>query len=246
MGCFTKFFLFVLNFIVFVLGVGVVVLASLILSNSNDFKVLLSDGVFTLPIVLLILGLIVMLIGFFGCFGAMRESPCLLYTYATIVLVLLIAQIAVAIYLLVEKDELRGFVGDSMVKVFDGYGRDDTDLTNSIDASQQTLKCCGVNNYTDWYSGVINSGAVFVNSVPMSCCKLLNNTGCNTNLDNKDPENLNSAIYTVGCTTLLFNAIDDQALWLAIGAILLGLVQLGCVLVACGIGKKGSLDSRVY
>ncbi|KAF2343704.1 Tetraspanin/Peripherin [Trinorchestia longiramus] len=139
MGCFTKFFLFVLNFIVFVLGVGVVVLASLILSNSNDFKVLLSDGVFTLPIVLLILGLIVMLIGFFGCFGAMRESPCLLYTYATIVLVLLIAQIAVAIYLLVEKDELRGFVGDSMVKVFDGYGRDDTDLTNSIDASQQTF-----------------------------------------------------------------------------------------------------------
>ncbi|KAA0201987.1 tetraspanin-like protein 8-like [Hyalella azteca] len=239
MGCFSKFFLFILNFIVFAMGVAVIVLASLILANSDDFKVLLSDGVFTLPIILLILGIIVMLIGFFGCFGAMRESPCLLYTYATIVLVLLCAQIGVAVYGLVEKDEIQEKIANSMAEVFSKYGGDDTELNNALDAAQHQLQCCGVYNYTDWNSGYINS-PLPANTVPPGCCKT-NVTGCYQNV-NTNPDN----IYVTGCYTLLVDTIRGQALWLAIGAIILGLVQLGCVLIACGIGKRGGSDHRVY
>lgn len=243
MGCFSKFFLFVLNFIVWGVGVAVIVLASLILAHGSEFQALLSDGTFTLPIILLILGIIVMLIGFFGCFGALRESPCLLYTYATIVLLLFIGQVGVGIYGIVEKEEIMKFVSDNMINIFNKYGRDDVELTNSLDLAQNNLHCCGVFNYTDWYSGVINAN-IPPGDVPMGCCKVAS-ANCNVGIGTKPLDEIPALIYTEGCYTLFVETLQAEALWLIIGAIVLGLVQLACVVIACGIGKQGS-SQHVY
>uniref|UniRef100_A0A2P2HWX8 Tetraspanin n=1 Tax=Hirondellea gigas TaxID=1518452 RepID=A0A2P2HWX8_9CRUS len=246
MGFFSKFFLFVLNFIVFAIGVGVIVLASLILTNGAQFQVLLDEGTFSVPIILLIMGVIVMLIGFFGCFGALRESPCLLYTYATIVLLLLIAQISVAIYGIVKQDELKAFISGNMVKVFEKIGGDDQELTDSLNGVQHELHCCGVYNYTDWALTIHGDNTPTGGLVPSGCCKTPNSTECTTTTWATMSEPAASeGIYTKGCYTLFMETIEGQATWLGIGAILLALIQLFCVLVACGIGKNSS-SSAVY
>lgn len=244
MGCFSKFFLFVLNFIVFGIGVGVITLASIILANSGQFEVLISSGTFTVPVILLILGIIVMIIGFFGCFGALRESPCLLYSYASVVLVLLVAQVAVVIYGFVKKDDILETISDGMIEIFEKYG-DPTnlDFTQSLDVAQHKLQCCGVFNYTDWFNGQIESD-VGINAVPIGCCRV-NQTGCNLDA-NKPYINEEALIYTKGCYTALIDLIKGETLWLGIGAIVLGLVQLACVVIACGIGKKGGQHHSVY
>jgi len=246
MGCFTKFFLFALNFVVFALGVAVIVLASLILSHGQEFQTLLSEGVLTVPIVLLALGIIVMIIGFFGCFGALRESPCLLNSYAAIVLVLLIAQIAVAVYGIVEKDEITALISNNMVKVFNKFGSTEEE-TQSLNVAQNTLKCCGVNNYTDWYTGVLTPEGKPANNgdVPYGCCNT-NSTSCNQNIKTLTPEEAGQTIYTEGCYTKFVSMVEGETTWLIVGAVLLGLLQLACVVIACGISNRSPRSHDVY
>ena len=57
-----------------------VALASLIINKDNNYGSLLVQGVFTLPIIILIAGLIIVVIGFLGCCGAVKGSSCMLQT----------------------------------------------------------------------------------------------------------------------------------------------------------------------
>jgi len=239
MGCFTKFFLFVLNFIVFILGAAVTGLASYLLYKGREWDALLSTGAATLPVVFLVLGVFILLLGFFGCFGALRESPCLLYTYASIVLVLLLAQIGLVIYGTLEKDALKEQVQEFMKKeAFLKYGHGDEKLTESLDAAQQKLECCGVTNYTDWW-GDLEGANVTGGDVPRSCCKNTTDATCQK-VKRLSPKEAEVLIYTIGCFTQLDDQVEGHALWMIIAAVVLALVQLGCVVIACGIGKRAS------
>lgn len=244
-SCFSKFFLFVLNFTIFGVGVAVIALAAIILSQTGDFQNLIGDGTVTLPLIFLFVGIGVTLLGFFGCFGALRESPCLLYTYASIVLLLFIAQVVVVIYGIVQQDEIKAFISDSMVDTFEKYGSpNDPTLSATLDKTQNSLKCCGVNNYTDWYTGVINSEGDLGGDVPVGCCRI-NSTTCNLNIEGVPEETVSSRIYVKGCYTLFIETFQDKALWLIIGGSILAIIQLACITIACGLGRN-SRPSAVY
>jgi len=242
MGCFSKFFLTALNFAVFAIGVAVVVLASLVLSHGHDFNTLIDKGSFTVPIILLVIGIIILLIGFFGCFGAIRESPCLLYTYASIVLVLLIGQIGIVVYGVYKKQDIQDVMAKSMTTVFESYGNKGEEAEKSLDAAQHSLHCCGVVDYKDWMNGKIR-GAKLTGDVPIGCCKS-KSAGCNDNLDGKSEEDVASRIYTKGCYTAFWDVVDNELVWLIVGAVVLALIQLTCVIIACGIGKRSAQMDR--
>lgn len=243
MGCFSKFFLFALNFAIFGIGVAVIVLASLILSQTGDFQALLDQGTFTIPIIFLLIGIAVMLLGFFGCFGALRESPCLLYTYATIVLLLFTAQVAIVIYGLVQQDEIKTFLQNSMTTTFNKYGTTEEN-TKALDQAQESLKCCGIHNYTDWYTGVITPA--LSGDVAAGCCKDSDAPNCNVGISSLTPEQADEKIYTKGCYTLLIETVENEALWLIIGGSILAIVQLASITIACGIGRNSRPSSNVY
>lgn len=61
-------------------GVATVVLASIFISKNGEYGSLLASGTFTLPICILIAGLCILLLGFFGCCGALKENACMLHT----------------------------------------------------------------------------------------------------------------------------------------------------------------------
>jgi len=245
MGCFSKFFLFVLNFIVFVLGAVVIALASLVLYHGDQFKQLLDTGAFAVPIILLAFGVLITLIGFFGCAGAMCERPCMLYTYAGIVLVLLLAQIGVAAYAAIQKDEFKSQLKTYMNTYMGKLGHGDTDMDNAITAVQQELKCCGVTSYANWLNGTLHSLAKLPKGEDMArgCCKDHTSNAC-VHVADLSRTQLDKLIYTEGCFTKYDNLVESQAIWMIVGAIALALVQLGCVVIACGIGRQAS--RRVY
>lgn len=93
------------------------------------------------------------------------------------------------------------------------------------------LHCCGVFNYTDWF-GTINEAQLPTNSVPVGCCRNMNDTGCNMNINGKPIDDIEALIYTNGCFTKFIDIIDAEALWLIIGAIVLGLVQVSPALMS--------------
>merc|ERR1711860_231730 len=108
-----KYTLFITNFIVFVLGIVTLGFGIWILVDKPSFLDLFSNaedvlsqsgysgfdlGVYAgAPVILIVVAVIVTLIAFFGCFGAVKESRCLLITYFVILLAIFIAAIVGAV-----------------------------------------------------------------------------------------------------------------------------------------------------
>jgi len=246
--CFSKLVLFIMNFIVFAIGTAVIVVASLVLAHSSNFSTFLHGGAVTVPVILLCCGVFVMLLGFFGCFGALRQSPCLLNTYAIIVLVLVMAQIGVGIYAGVESVSIKDTVSDGMIQIFDKYrGEGDEELTKAIIASQHSLKCCGVFGYSDWYNSSVISlpkPLPYGDDVSIGCCIESNSPNCAKNIKGRSESLIENQIYTDGCFKKYDDLVEGKSIWLIIGAVVLALVQLGCVFIACGLARtrrRGSM-----
>lgn len=67
------------------------------------------------PIVLIVIGSIVLIISFFGCCGAVRESGCMIITYSTFLMILLLIKIAIGTYVLVNSVDFQ----NEIIKVYD-------------------------------------------------------------------------------------------------------------------------------
>ena len=84
-------------------------------------------------------------------------------------IVILLAQFGSAIAAFVLKDDLAHSIEVKMTEGLNNYNKTGySGVTETWDYVQQSLKCCGVTNITDW------AGANL--SIPVSCCQV-GNTG---------------------------------------------------------------------
>jgi len=234
MGCFSRFALFVLNFLIFGVGLATVILASIIISKNSVYGELLQGGTFTLPICVLIAGLIILLIGFFGCCGALKENSCMLQTYAAVVLLLFIAEVVLGILILVYREEAQDYITKGMKSTFDLYGQKDQSLTKSLDALQHEVHCCGVMSYKDWANFTFGKPN---GDVAKGCCIDMTDD-CFKGMAFESEEVAKNTIYTEGCYVTLMEDLKGVTLALGITVIILGLVQLMSVSCACGLAKN--------
>ncbi|XP_068206825.1 tetraspanin-3-like [Palaemon carinicauda] len=236
MGCCNKFSLFVVNFLVFGIGVAVVVLASLVISKDEAYGSLLQQGVFSLPIIILIAGLLILIIGFLGCCGALKENSCMLKTYAGIVLLFLVAEIILGILILVYTNQAETIIKQGMTEIYEQYDNGDKALKESLDHAQHDLKCCGVNNYTDWSSLPYGEKT---GNVADGCCQVMSE-GCGVGVLNQPQSVIEDTIYTEGCYMAIKDDIQGVAIGLGVVCIALALLQLLSISCACGIANKSS------
>lgn len=235
MGCISKLALFILNFIVFVVGGAVVALASVIINKDSTYGTLLTQGIFTVPVLVLIAGLFIVLLGFLGCCGAMKENSCMLKTYAFIVALLLIAEIVLGIILLVYADQAESTIKKEMLKVFNNYGGKDEALTRTIDNTQHDLHCCGVSNYTDWME-ISGDG-----NVSKGCClPEMVEPDCFNGKADLPLEEASKYIYTQGCYYAIKDDLQGATIGLGVVCLILAIVQVMSISCACGIAKKSS------
>lgn len=78
---YSKFSLFLYKFISIFLqlsGLGILIAGIVVLNDVTDFNHFLEGRITAPPILLIIAGLCIFLIAFFGCYGALKESPKLL------------------------------------------------------------------------------------------------------------------------------------------------------------------------
>lgn len=59
-----------------------------------------------MPIALIVLGCIIFVISFFGCCGAIRESQCMVTTYAIFLLLLVVGMIVCASLVFIYKEDV--------------------------------------------------------------------------------------------------------------------------------------------
>ncbi|KAM7046296.1 tetraspanin-1 [Acridotheres tristis] len=175
MGCFTfiKVMMILFNLAIFLgggtlLGVGIWVKVDGE-SFLNIFGALSSSvlQVVNVAYLLIVIGAILLVIGFLGCYGAQKESKCLLIMFFSVVLIIFIAEVAAAVVALVftglAETLLTGLV-TPLLK--DKYGADPT-FTEIWNVTMTEVHCCGLNNYTDFNNSYFYEK---YHSYPRQCC----------------------------------------------------------------------------
>lgn len=131
-----------------------------------------------------------MIVAFLGCCGAFKESQCMLVTFFSLLLIVLVAEVAAGSWAYYNRDRL-----DQMIHVHvDHTVKEEYSVVSSrtvaFDAVQRHLECCGAGSPTDWAGAKFNRNknaglekAAFVESVkatvvgqiqyqlPESCCR---------------------------------------------------------------------------
>ncbi|KAJ3641157.1 hypothetical protein Zmor_027674 [Zophobas morio] len=252
-SCLAKYILCFFNFVIFLAGSAVLAVGIWLAVDKNSFiglsKIVPNDNVqqFTQPAVieqgsyiLIGVGAFMFVVSFLGYCGALRESQCLLTTYGICLLIIIVVEITVGCLTVAYKpkaeEETRKVLKSTIEKYYSTPENKDA-VTLMWDHLQASLKCCGVNNYTDYESSTKwkDSGKV----IPESCCVL---EGDPLKFQPKSPECVTkpsevNSYYKKGC----FNAVIhwlmthiDIVIGIGVG---LGLLELIGIFLAFCLSK---------
>ncbi|KAL0993007.1 hypothetical protein UPYG_G00102090 [Umbra pygmaea] len=242
MGCFgfLKGMMFVFNGIIFlagaaILGVGIWVKVdnnSLFgfLKNFNIGSLGLSQ-ILNVGYLLIVVGAVLLILGFLGCCGAIKESRCMLMLFFVIVLILFIAEVAGAVIILVFKplaNQVITDIGTEAVKSIKFLYGQNADVTGTWNATMEELKCCGFYNYTDFTGSLFQHNTTIY---PWQCCPSVSSS-CNST----------SAAQVPGCYDK-FQSLINQSI-VGIAAVALGIAALEVCAMVVSMTLYCRIDSK--
>ncbi|XP_077306879.1 tetraspanin-1-like [Lithobates pipiens] len=246
MSCFTciKVMMILFNLAIFLAGGTLLGVGIWVSVDSNSFlKIFGTLGSGTDSIAsqfvnvgyfLIAIGALLVILGFLGCCGAQKESKCLLIVFFSIVLIIFIAEIAGAVVALVYSSVAESFLTSVLTPVLKTEYGSKPDVTSSWNNTMATLKCCGLNNYTDFDNSYYynhNNG-----TYPQQCCN--NATTCTSAIA------FNSGVK--GCFSQILDLLKKNAA--IVGGVAAGIaaLELAAMVVSmylyCKIDKHGSIQ----
>lgn len=169
---------------------------SFFLHKYKVYSVLFSSLYIILPAKLAVAGGVILLIsGCIGCSVSNKKPSCghALFVYLLIIVWCIVGTTAVLAYN--TKGKLDADLAP-LKDVFQNYSGNSQDPdTKAVNALQRELRCCGVENYTDWLETPwFNHSGKY--EVPLSCCNK-NFHSCNGTLDSPQ------LLYNEGCQVKL-------------------------------------------
>ncbi|XP_031597784.1 CD63 antigen [Oreochromis aureus] len=221
-----KYLVFFFNFIFWLCGLALIVVGIMVQVSLNKTLKITDPTASAAPIILIGVGVVIFFISFFGCCGAFKENYCMVTTFAVLLSLIVIVEIAAAIVGYVFRNKLSTIVHDSVTDMITNYNNSTREFKEAVDNLQQNLKCCGVNSSSDW-KGFSSEG----NSVPDSCCKNVTK-GCG-----KGAMTDTSKVYQQGCSASLESVLKNNILWVIVAAIVIAILQLLGIVFACCLMK---------
>ncbi|KAG7237443.1 hypothetical protein INR49_032289 [Caranx melampygus] len=228
MGCFgfLKVMMFVFNGIIFLAGIAILGVGIWVKVDSGSILSFLGkienapaelSQVLNVGYLLIALGALLVIIGFLGCCGAVRESKCMLLLFFIIVLLVFIAEVAGAVVILVFRplaDELFQKLGRAAVQnIKSDYGKN-PDVTGLWNTTMTTLKCCGFYNSSDFVGSPYYQN--YDKQYPPQCCPGYASP-CNQTVADSDTS-------ITGCFPKIKQLIDDNTV--VIVGVALGIAAL--------------------
>ncbi|XP_014387166.1 PREDICTED: tetraspanin-8 isoform X1 [Myotis brandtii] len=104
--------------------------------------------------ILIAVGSIIMILGFLGCCGAMKESRCMLLTFFICLLLILLLQVAAGILGVTYRSEYEQVLNETLhknVELLRGTDEKAKSFQKALVDFQKEFKCCGlVDGASDW------------------------------------------------------------------------------------------------
>ncbi|XP_075967848.1 tetraspanin-8-like [Anarhichas minor] len=214
-----KFLLFFFNLLFWLSGC-IILGVAIYLKVHKDGNLITSEAIPGIDFMIAI-GVIIMVLGFLGCCGAIRENRCLLLMFFISLLVIFILLLALGILGAVEEKKVKDWVKERL-ETITPLSTQTEDVKADLEKLQAELKCCGlVKGPADW------------DTVPDSC-------RCNATETDCKPAD----IYQTPCSTKIIELMEKHmkvVLGIAFAiAILLIFGMVFSMILYCQIGKKES------
>ncbi|XP_026530549.1 tetraspanin-6 [Notechis scutatus] len=217
---------------IILLGVGIWGKVSL-----EVYFFLLNEKASNVPYVLIGAGLVVALLGTFGCFATCRGSTWMLKLYAMFLTIIFLVVLVAAILGFVFRHEIKDSFNKNYENAVKRYNGTSDDLSKAINDVQKTLHCCGVENYTDWKT----SDYFKEKGIPISCCKP--SVNCTAD-DLKNITRAGGKVYERGCFSLVIQTMDSEMGIVAGISFGTACFQLIGIFLACCLSR--SITSNQY
>ncbi|KAM5126882.1 tetraspanin-1 [Mantella aurantiaca] len=183
---------------------------------------------------LIAIGALLLILGFLGCCGAQKESKCLLIMFFSIVLIIFIAEIAGAVVALVYSSVAQSFLRSVLTPVLQEQYGSNQDVTKIWNATMTELKCCGIDNYTDFTNSYFYK--THNSSYPTQCCSSNTTTCDQSSVIRYDAK---------GCFKQILDLLKTNAAIVGGIAAGIGALELAAMVVSmylyCKIDKDGSI-----
>lgn len=223
-GCYgiLKYLVFFVNLVFWITGLTIIVLSVWMLTDPTFYMSMAQDesSYYTGIYLFLIVGTLMFIVGFLGCCGAIKESQCMLVLFFCLLLIILVAEISAGAWAYSNSHQLEELVRDSVkTTVQEEYSVVDS-RTQTFDAIQQGLGCCGANSPSDWVSSKFNNGGdkqginlaisspMTLYKLPGSCCALPEGSEQCKDLKTTIATN-NKDAYQEGCTEKLLATLRE-------------------------------------
>ncbi|XP_005105414.2 CD9 antigen isoform X2 [Aplysia californica] len=147
-SCYTciKYLMFAFNFIFWLLGCAILGVGIWLRVDEGAAEFMHEsskiDMFYTLAYVLMAIGFLIMLIGFLGCCGAIRESQCMLALFFMFLFVIFATLLGFGIWAAVAKSSFKDMTADMLKDGVENYYKDEKSQT-FMDSIQTYFQCCG-------------------------------------------------------------------------------------------------------
>jgi len=269
MSSLVKYLLFTTNFLIFILGTAVFGLGIWVVVDKPSFLDLfdqasdqLGDGEsFNVEIytsaayILLVVSALVVIISFFGCCGAFKESKCMLGTYFTLILAMFIVMVVGAV--LGYSGDLEKTIKEPLKNALSKYRDNVTQETDeklffykkAWNEVQFELKCCGVDDVTDWSNSTDGTDFQWdpdTANKPLGCCRVKRDSPDELSVaEQKRCRELpagegSEEFYFAGCYTMFKDKIEDNqnvVVGVAIGVVVVMFLNMMFSFAMCTMVK---------
>jgi len=258
-GCFSflKFLVFTVNFVLWLVGLGVLGVSLWLLFDSSLYLQTTADqrtDYYLATYILLGVGALVTIMGFLGCCGAWKQSAWMLGTFFAFLFIIFLVEIGVGIMVYFHGAPLEEFVKTSVKQTVEhNYNDNNTAAMKTFDMIQEGLECCGSDGPKSWYKSSYNgydfsgeelglAAARTQYRVPSSCCRRPERLECSSNTE-MDIQQIPSeaALYRAGCVEKLTQILDTNLVYVlaALAAIaFMEIFGMACSLCLCCAVKR--------
>lgn len=225
-----KYLMFFFNFIFWLSGLALIVVGAIIKSNYGDYFSYADSKFATTPVFLIVVGVIVTIIGFLGCCGAIKENYCMVTSFAVLLGIIFILEIVAGILGFVYRKEVEKVTKDALERAINEYENDDQPgAKEMLDWAQHKFECCGREGPTDLDS---------IKGLNVTCGAGKGVQSCHAG------QKCSGKLYTKGCQVEFADFVKENLVVIGVVALSIGFIQLIGIFFSCLLAKaiKGEYE----
>ncbi|KAI8435319.1 hypothetical protein MSG28_003647 [Choristoneura fumiferana] len=184
--------------------------------------------------VLIAVGVLIIVVAAFGCFGAWKESPKLLYIFVGCLILIILLELSVGIAAAALRPQIEGSLKANLRGSFiknKSPSEEDSLYKDFWDRIQSNLECCGIRGPEDYQTANRGVADLLVVNPSLSCCPPDNSE--NKNDETKRAECLSARVYYMeGCENKVLNTIHSAGLTVIVCGILFCFLEVAGIVLA--------------